>query len=64
MESGTGEPVQTKFRYHGISRVDVLLGGTGAVDNGAGLFTFKRTGLRWRLVRASSQRIAALAPGS
>lgn len=60
--SPSGQTARTSFRYHGISRVDVLLGGSGSADAGAGLFTFERTGIRWRLVRASSQRIAALTP--
>jgi hypothetical protein len=60
--SPTGQTARTAFQYHGISRVDVLLGGTGSADTGAGLFTFERTGTHWRLIRASSQRIAALTP--
>ena len=62
--SPTGQTARTSFHYHGISRVDVLLGGSGSADTGAGLFTFERTGTHWRLVRASSQRIAAITPGS
>ncbi len=60
--SSSGVPVRTSFRYHGISRVDVLLG--DPADASAGLFTFDRSRMRWRLVRASSQRIAALTPRS
>lgn len=60
--SSNGEPARTSFRYRGISRVDVLLG--GSTDASAGLFTFERTRMRWRLVRASSQRIAGLTPRS
>ena len=55
-----GEPARAVFRYHGISRVDVLLGGSRSEE--AGLFTFARAGLHWRLIRATSQRIAALTP--
>jgi hypothetical protein len=62
--SGSGAPVHTTFHYHGLSKVDVLLGGTGSGDTGAGLFTFERAGTHWRLTRASSERIAALTPGS
>lgn len=63
--SGNGAPVRTVFRYHGLSQVDVLLGGTGTANTGAGLFTFERRGTHWWLVRASSQRVAALTnPGS
>jgi hypothetical protein len=60
--SSSGEPARTSFQYHGLSRVDVLLG--GSADASAGLFTFERTRMHWRLVRASSQRIAALTPSS
>ncbi len=62
--SPTGQIARTSFHYHGLSRVDVLLGGSSSADTGAGLFTFERTGTHWRLIRASSQRIVALTPGS
>jgi hypothetical protein len=60
--ASNGEIARTAFRYHGISRVDVLLGNPASGD--AGLFTFERHGMRWQLIRATSQRIAALTPGS
>lgn len=60
--SPSGETARTAFRYHGISRVDVLLGNPASGE--AGLFTFERHGMRWQLIRATSQRIAALTPGS
>ena len=59
--SQSGKTARTSFRYHGISRVDVLLGSPKSAD--VGLFTFERHGMRWRLIRATSQRIAALTPG-
>ncbi len=62
--AGNGKPVRTSFHYRSLWHVDVLLGGTGSDDTGAGLFTFERTGTHWRLVRASSQRVAALSSGS
>jgi hypothetical protein len=55
-----GEPTHDSFRYRGISRVDVLLGSSRSGE--AGLFTFERNGMHWRLIRATSQRIAALTP--
>lgn len=60
--SPSGQTARTSFRYHGISQVDVLLGSSRSGE--AGLFTFERNGMHWRLIRATSQRIAALTPRS
>jgi len=60
--SASGETARTSFRYRGISRVDVLLGSSRSGE--AGLFTFERSRMHWRLIRATSQRIAALTPRS
>lgn len=62
--AGNGKPVRTRFHYRSPWHVDILLGGTGSKDTGAGLFTFERKGMHWRLVRASSQRVAELSSGS
>ncbi len=59
--SQNSKAARTSFRYHGISRVDVLLGSPESGD--VGLFTFERRAMHWRLIRATSQRIAALTPG-
>ena len=64
LKSDSGQTASISFHYHGISRVDVLLGSSGSHDRDAGLFTFERTGTHWRLIRASSQRVAALSPRS
>jgi hypothetical protein len=56
-----GKTAKTSFRYHGISQVDVLLGSPESDE--VGLFTFERDKMHWSLIRATSQRIAALTPG-
>lgn len=60
--SQDGKTAKTSFRYHGASQVDVLL---GIPESGEiGLFRFERNRMHWRLIRATSQRVAALTGGS
>lgn len=50
----------TDFRYRGPSRVDVRVGARGGDPEDAGIFTFRRFGLSWRLVRIWSDQLANL----
>lgn len=49
---------ETAFRYRGPSRVDVRVWASGGDSDKAGIFTFRRFGLSWRLVRIWSDRLA------
>lgn len=51
---------ETAFRYRGPSRVDVRVNARGGDPEDAGIFTFQRFGLSWRLVRIWSERLAGL----
>jgi hypothetical protein len=50
----------TTFHYRGPSTVDVRIRPASADAQGAGVFTFTRSGLRWRLTRVWSDRLARL----
>ncbi len=45
------------YRYRGPSRVDVRVNARGGDAEDAGIFTFRRFGLSWRLVRIWSDRL-------
>jgi len=50
----------TSFRYRGPSTVDVRLRAASADPSSAGVFTFTRSGLRWRLTRIWSDRLPTM----
>jgi hypothetical protein len=51
---------ETSWHYRSPSRVDVRVRARGADPIDAGIFTFQRFGLSWRLVRIWSERLATL----
>lgn len=55
---------ETRYRYRGPSRVDVRVRPADAETQSAGIFSFQRFGLSWRLVRVTSDRLADLGEGS
>ena len=46
------------YRYHSPSRVDVRIRSSVDPESAAGIFTFERSALSWRLVRVWSERLA------
>jgi len=51
------------YRYHSPSRVDVRVRSSAEPVSSAGLFTFMRSGVRWRLARVWSDRLASNTEG-
>lgn len=49
----------TSFHYRAPSRVDVVLYPEGKTADDGGILTFTRSGLRWKLTRAWSTRLAS-----
>lgn len=47
----------TSFRYRSPSRVDVRIRSSADPASGAGILTFSRTGLTWRLTRITSDAL-------
>lgn len=50
----------TSFRYRGPSTVDVRIRAASADPNEAGVFTFTRQGLQWRLTRIWGSSLSRL----
>lgn len=50
-----------RYRYRGVSHVDVHIRSSVDRDDAAGIFTLERSGARWRLVRIWSDRLATSA---
>jgi hypothetical protein len=48
---------EVSFHYQGLSRVDVRIRPTGASEQSAGILTFTRTGVTWRLTRVWSEQL-------
>jgi hypothetical protein len=55
--SDTPENVVTSFRYKSPSRVDVRIRSAESTDANAGVLTFTRSALTWRLTRITSDRL-------
>jgi hypothetical protein len=55
--SDTPGDVVTSYRYKSPSRVDVMIRPAGDPDVTAGVLTFTRSALSWRLTRISSDRL-------
>jgi hypothetical protein len=50
----------TSFRYRSHSRVDVQIRPAGSSEDASGVFTLRRDGLRWRVSRIWSAKLAAM----
>lgn len=55
---------ETSFHYRGPSTVDVRIRAASAPDAEAGVFTFTRQGLRWRLTRIGGSGLTHLGESS